>query len=312
MKTSLVKLNIMLKSLIKKFFPNPFAGDYHIGFVCKDDINKQYDWYKNVVWIDTNGFEKDGWFADPFFYEMDDSCITLLAEQWYYPINRGRLVKMVISYDYKLINVVPILTLDSHLSFPNIWREGDKTYVYPENYEGGTLSIWGFDGHKMYNPRTLISEPLIDSQIVKLKDEYFIFAVRFQTGDWTDTQQLQIWKGKDLFGPYKQIQTIKNIKNYERGAGEIVVIDDATILRPSQNCEGGYGKEVILYKMTYDGVSFREEEHSRISPLTNCKYGEVLHTYNVLNNLCVIDGFAHYHRMWYEFLKKTIYKNKQV
>ena len=303
---------MMLKKILKHILPNPFEGVYNIGFIPKKYINSCRDWYRGVQWIDTNGFEKDGWFADPFFYGMDDCYFTLLAEQWYYPINRGRLVKLIISRDYKLINVIPILTLDSHLSFPNIWREGGKTYVYPENCQGGTLSMWEFDGDKMYNPRILISEPLIDSQIVKLKDEYFVFAVRFQTGDWTETQQLQIWRSKDLFGPYELIQTIKNIKNHERGAGEVIIVDENTIIRPAQNCEGAYGKEVLLYKMVYDGNQFTEHEFKRISPLGGCKFGEVLHSFNIHGNMCVIDGFAHHHKILYNLLKKTIYHNKQV
>ena len=305
-------LNFMLKSFIKKIFPNPFSGEYHIGFVCKDCINKISDWYRNVVWIDTNGYEKEGWFADPFFYSVDDNEIVLLAEQLYYPINRGRLVKMTLDKQYKLLSVEPILTLDTHLSFPNVWRENNKIYVYPENYQGGALSIWEFDGYQMSNPKVLIPEPLIDSQIVKLNNEYFIFAVKYQSGEWSDTQHLQIWKSSNLFGPYEHIQTISSSKNYERGAGEIIVIDDKTIIRPAQNCEGGYGKEVILFKMTYDGIYFKEEELERISPSTKSKYGEVLHTYNVMGRVCVIDGFTHYHRLWYKFLKKTIYRDKQV
>ena len=302
----------MLKSLIKNILPNPFDGVYHIGFVTKSAVNKTKDWYKGVVWIDTNGFEKEGWFADPFFYSIDDNEIVLLAEQLYYPINRGRLVKMTLDKHYKLLSVEPILTLDTHLSFPNIWRENDKTYVYPENYQGGTLSIWEFDGNQMSNPKVLIPEPLIDSQIVKLGDEYFVFAVKYKSGEWSDTQHLQIWKSSNLLGPYEHIQTISRLKNYERGAGEIIVIDDKTIIRPAQNCDGGYGKEVILFKMIYDGVHFREEELERISPLTKYKYGEVLHTYNEEDSLCVIDGFTHSHKLLYKFLKKTLYRNKQV
>lgn len=302
----------MLKKILKKIIPSPCAGAYHIGFINTELINKTTDWYKNVVWIDTNGFEKDGWFADPFFYCVDDNEIVLLAEQLYNPINRGRLVKMTIDRQYKLLSVDPILTLDTHLSFPNIWREKNKIYVYPENYQGGALAIWEFDGNQLSNPQVLISEPLNDSQMVKLKDEYFIFAVVNKTGTYADTQHLQIWKSKNLLGPYEHIQTISNTKNYERGAGEVIVVDDNTIIRPAQSCDGSYGKEVILFKMTYDGKQFVEEEIEHIIPLINKKYGEALHTYNVCGDLCVIDGYEHQNRFFYKLAKKTFYRNKEV
>lgn len=302
----------MLKSRIKKIIHSLIDGRYHIGFVNNDNINKDDKWYKDVNWINTNGFEKDGWFADPFFYEVNENYVILLAEQFYYPINRGRLVKLIINRgNYILEEVHPILTLETHLSFPNIWREDNKVYVYPENYQGKALCIWEFNGDKMCNPKTLIEEPLIDAQVTKIKNEYFIFGVKYVSGSWSDTKELQIWKSESLFGPYLHIQTIHNDYNYERGAGEIIMTNN-TILRPAQNCEGGYGKETILFKMIYDGKKFLEEEVCRISPLKGCKYNKVLHTFNQFDNLCVIDGFTYKYPLIYNLLKRTIYRNKQI
>lgn len=302
----------MLKKIIKEFIPSPCTGSYYLGFINKDLINANSDWFNQVKWMNTNGFEKEGWFADPFFYLVNDNEIVLLAEQLYYPINRGRLVKLTLDKDFNLQSVKPILTLDTHLSFPYIWTEEGCTYIIPENHQGGNLSIWDFDGEKMSNPQILIPEALNDSQLVKLKDEYFIFAVKHHVGAWAETRHLHIWKSKNLLGPYQHIQTISNTGNYERGAGGIVVIDTNTILRPAQSCDGAYGKEVILFKMTYDGTQFLEEEIERISPLSNKKYGEALHTYNVYGGLCVIDGFEHQNRLLYKLCKKLFYRNKEV
>ena len=125
----------MIKQVLKKILPNPYKGEYYIGFVDKKDIVPDSDsWYDKVKWIDVNRYKKEGWFADPFFYEVTDTHIILFAEEWLYEIKRGRLVKLTIRRkDYFLEKVDPILTLDTHLSFPIIWKEDGKTYVYPEN-----------------------------------------------------------------------------------------------------------------------------------------------------------------------------------
>jgi hypothetical protein len=165
--------------LLKKKILELADGEYYIGFLDKDDIKTCPLWYDKVKWIKTNGFEKDGWFADPFILEVTDDKIILLAEQFYYPINRGRIVQLTLDKSYKLLNVKPILTLSTHLSFPNIWRENGKTYVYPENYQGGALRIYEYKEQGLVNPRTIINEPLLDSQMIKINDKYFVFAVKY-------------------------------------------------------------------------------------------------------------------------------------
>lgn len=298
----------MIKKSLKKILPNPYRGDYNIGFVDKSDIVHDSDsWYNNVKWVNVNKYKKEGWFADPFFYNVTDTHIILFAEQWFYEINRGRLVKMTIRRnDYYLEDVTPILTLDTHLSFPIIWRENGKEYVYPENEQSGSLKIYELDPStkKLHSPKVLINERLIDSQIAKLGREYFVFGVVLTTGAWSDTRNLQIYKSDNLFGPYSLIQTIENDNNCERGAGVITPIDKLTILRPAQNCDGAYGKETIMYKMEYDGSKFTEKELYRITPDKRMRNGEVLHTYNECNGLCVIDGHQHYHPMLYKIIKK--------
>lgn len=311
----ILRFDIVIKKLLKEILPNPYRGDYFIGFVDKPDIVRNSDsWYDKVKWVNVNKYKKDGWFADPFFYNVTDNHIILFAEQMFSEINRGRLVKMTIRRkDYYLEEVTPILTLEPHLSFPIIWRENGKEYVYPENEQSGSLKIYELDPttQKLHSPKVLINERLIDSQIAKLGNEYFIFGVVLATGAWSDTRNLQVYKSNHLLGPYTHIQTIESENNCERGAGLIIPVDNSTILRPAQNCNGAYGKETIMYQMEYDGCKFSEKELYRITPNKRMRNGEVLHTYNEYNDLCVIDGLQHHHPVLYK-LVKLIKPNVQI
>lgn len=295
----------------RKLIPSPLEATYHIGFVENPDmIHSSASWYDRVRWIDSRAFDKEGWFTDPFFLSMDEDCIVLLAEEFYYDISRGRLVKMTIRRsDYRLLDVEPILTLETHLSYPIVWQEGQKTYVYPENYQGGALRLWEFDGAKLTNSHVLIQEPLLDSQMVKIRDIYYIMGVKFEVGKWEETRTLYIYQSNSLLGPFQFLQTIHNDKNEKRGAGQIIHTDDGRLLRPAQCCEGFYGKETIIYEMMLENGKFEEEEIGRIVPDRKHRNGLVLHTFNMMNGMAVIDGL----RWEHPILRKltTWYYNKK-
>ena len=107
------------------------ATKYNIGFLdnkLKDIIQGadiSVNWMKHSY--------KDRWFADPFILYITDEYYIVLAEEWYDPINKGRISKLVVDrHDFKLKEIKTILELDNHLSFPFIQREKDtiKTCSY--------------------------------------------------------------------------------------------------------------------------------------------------------------------------------------
>ena len=64
---------------------------YCIGFIKDYNVFDKFD-YKKIHWLDLNGY-KDGWFADPFIFESNERTFVVLAEEWYYPINHGRITR---------------------------------------------------------------------------------------------------------------------------------------------------------------------------------------------------------------------------
>ena len=115
---------------------------------------------------------------------------------------------------------------------------------------------------KLINPRPLIQEPLLDTQILCYNGTYYAFGVKFQKGVSTDTKVLYIYESKGgLLDEYCFVQTIKNIKCEERGGGLIFVDDSNRIIRPVQSCEGGYGKHIIFKELSYKEVREAVENH---------------------------------------------------
>ena len=265
---------------------------YYIGFLDVKCLNTQNrNRFKSIKWIDLCGYKK-GWFADPFILKNDGKVIEVLAEEFVYASGKGRLVNLLISRDeFKLLKVTEILTLDTHLSFPIYIVENGKCYVYPENYQNGALTIYEYDFEckKLINPQIIIHEPLLDTQIIKMDGGYFAFGVKYCTGLQSDTKTLYIYRANSLLGDYKLFQVIENRQCEERGAG-LIFEQSSRIIRPAQCCEGDYGKSVILYELAFENGCFIEKEIDRIETDNSFKYGRGLHTFNMMDNLLVVDG----------------------
>ena len=104
------------------------ATKYNIGFVDGSleaviaGEPMKVNWMKHSY--------KDRWFADPFVFDVTDNTIILFVEEYYNPIKRGRLSKMVVDrQSYELISLKTILELDTHLSFPFYFKKDGKVYL---------------------------------------------------------------------------------------------------------------------------------------------------------------------------------------
>lgn len=274
-----------------------FRKGYNIGFfddkylLSSDDVRN-----KKTKWLHLAGY-RSGWFADPFFLDEDNNNYYLLAEEFVFKENRGRLVKITVNkHRFRLKEVKVILELQTHLSFPIIWREDNIVYVYPENYQSGCLSIYSYiksdDKLKLVKP--IILEPLLDTQITKVNNKYYAFGVKWKTNSQEDTKELLIFESPDILGPFTLYQRINNAKKEERGAGQFFV-ERGQLFRPAQSCEGGYGKAVIVYRMEFKDGCFHEIEEFRMYPNSKKKYGQALHTFNRMGCMVVIDGYDYAH-----------------
>lgn len=275
-----------------------YGGMYNIAFLTPEDF---VDIHKTSIenkahWLDMNGYD-NGWFADPFIYDVKDDVIEVLAEEYEYCKRKGRLSMLTIDRkSYKLISVDEIFSLDTHLSFPIIYREGDSVYIYPENSAGGFLKIYDFDylNRRLVEKGVLVDKPLLDSQLVKIEDKYYVFALELSNANGENCTIEKIFSSSNLFGPYEKIQEISSVKNEVRGAGSFFY-DNGKLFRPAQCCEGGYGRGVIFYEITFDGNSFNEVEVGRLYPNPNGKWTQQLHTYNSYKGWTVIDGYEYFH-----------------
>ena len=279
---------------------------YRLGFLQFDELTlSTNERFKKIKWLDTGSYS-EGWFADPFLLSCDDDKVEVLAEEWVYSQHKGRLVYLLIDRScFKLKEKKVILELDTHLSFPNIIKQKDKTYVYPENYQSGGVYIYEYDklNKMLRNPKLIIDQPLVDVQIVEIEHKFYAFGVLRKNGSMDETKQVQIYVSDTLFGTYKYHQTISNEHNQERGAGKIFEYK-GEFYRPVQDCDKGYGTSTIIYKLSQNDNLFQEKEAFRLDTNHSKKLGLALHTFNFLNDICVIDGQDYHHFYLAKFLRR--------
>lgn len=288
-----------------------FRRGYHLGFVegPLNEIVYGKKAYSQVNWVDMNG-HSSSWFADPFIFNTEGDTIEVLAEEFEYSKNKGRISHLIIKKDgLRLINITPILELDTHLSFPAYIKQDGKIYIYPENYVSGAIKIYEYNflKKKLEEPRILLREELVDAQLFEINGSFYLMGVKHENDGYTYnyTKELYIYKSKDLFGEYAFFQKITNARKEERGAGHLFYVGNK-LIRPAQNCDGGYGVEVVFYEFLQDKDGyFKEIEVGRMSPGHN-KYPFVLHTFNTMGNYYIIDGMGFENKWMRPILTKML------
>lgn len=295
---------------LRNIFPQPLKDAYYIGLLREIEMSLPIvERYTKVRWLDVRKYKNEGWFADPFIVSVNDHVIELFAEELIYKTGRGIIVYLKVDISTcEIIEKHTMLELDTHLSFPIYIRDNGKLYVYPENYQSGTLKIYEYDESTkcLLHPRTIIEAPLLDTQIVNHEGAYYAFGVIYQTGLQKDTKKLFVYKADALLGDYQLIQVIENSHCEERGAG-LIYLQDGRLIRPAQSCEGRYGKEVILYDLQSCSAGFNEKEIDRVIPDRNASNGNILHTYNKMDGWVTIDGWRYqYPRIasWYKKVRR--------
>ncbi|GHV59879.1 hypothetical protein AGMMS49579_27320 [Spirochaetia bacterium] len=132
-----------LSSKYSAFYGKCTKEKWNIGFVNLDINDILLHETLNVQWMKHT--YKDRWFADPFILRITGNDIVLLAEEYCEPIKKGRIVKLIVDKkNYSLKDNDVVLELESHLSFPAIFRKNDDIFIYPESSASGELNLYKY------------------------------------------------------------------------------------------------------------------------------------------------------------------------
>ena len=267
------------------------SSNWNIGFVQDsiDSIMSQKH-ISSVKWM--KHFFKDRFFADPFILSLDEEYIYILAEECNFKDPKGIIVELVVDRKtFTLVNRTVLLDVQTHLSYPAIFRECDTVWVYPENGQSGVQNIYKYDyaSRTLFDKNEMLSEPLADSTIFKHNGKYYLFATKYPNTQ-SDTYIYvsdKLESGYDLFCQ----SPIDNRKNVTRSAGDFFIHEEK-IIRPVQNCTKRYGQAIVFKLVNLSGGLYCEEELFELHPIAG-RYGRGLHTINIYGDIIVIDGYGY-------------------
>lgn len=265
------------------------ATKYNIGFV-EQDLNSIIEGKPITVnWLKHS--YKDRWFADPFILDVTDDEIIVLVEEWYDPIQRGRISKIRVNKrTYELTELKVMIDEGSHLSFPAITRRSDGIFIQPESSVTGQLIEYKYDENSdSFEKKDIISDlPLTDSVRTGLFGSDLLFSTKMPDANGKD---LGIYEWDESNRKYRIIDCYHFNDNISRMAGNFIV-NEKDIYRPAQVCIKSYGDAVSLQRVKFVGGKWNFEEVRRIySP--NKDYDLGFHTFNVYKNVIVVDAVGY-------------------
>lgn len=271
----------------KKWFHKICQSVWTIGFIETDidDIleGKPY----HIRWVDISD---ECWYADPFILRVTDECIELLVEKWSYELERGIIAKIAVDRkSNKLISSKTVLQLDTHLSFPTIYRIDGKVYVCPENSESGCHYIYEYN--EMDDAVSLLKcicmSPLTDAIATDMLGEHLLFST--QSGN-SNGKDLDVFRWNSANSMFEKSSTVSFDENIARMAGHFFE-HKGSIYRPAQVCNSAYGQAVSLQKVIMREGKVNMEEIRRLYS-THRKLRNGMHTFNYSQGVIVVDAWG--------------------
>lgn len=248
------------------------VAEYNPKEILNPNIGLKIHWIKNTP--------KGSWFADPFILSEGDDYISILVEEYFYSNKKGRISKLIVNKKtWKLEQLVPVIELDTHLSFPAYYRKDGKVYIYPESTKSGKLTLYEYEEkeEKIIVVKDICSRPLADAVIYDFNGKKVVFAT---TSPRDNGKVLDVYPYDDN----PSVVPVRNITfktNVARNAGFPFIVDNR-IIRPAQDCTKSYGSCVVLQEMNInkDNIEFKEIKRF-YSP--RFKYREAFHTFNIFD-----------------------------
>jgi hypothetical protein len=287
-------------TVLSKYIDKLFFKKWIIGIIRSDieDLIRSKKFTYNINWLPIKSI--DTYYADPFILNSEDETLKILIEDFSFEKDYGKIALITLDKNFHLVKHKILLDTKSHISYPFIFTENNKTYIFPEAGKSGRLSCYN------YNPvdesiefvKHLIDLPLCDSSILYQNGKYWIFGTLSdinKTKDIITDYKLCVFYSDNLLGPYipHKGNPVKSGLNGARQAGNFIEVD-GVIYRPTQNCENQYGESIAINKIIeLNELNVVEEPYMTIcmSKRNRYIYGmRTIHTINANNNIIVVDG----------------------
>ncbi len=207
--------------------------------------------------------------ADPFLFQEDGNYYMFFEV---YNVSRGcgeiGLATSADGLDWRYERVV--LSESFHLSFPMVFKYGDKYYMVPETYQKQEVRLYEATAfpYKWKFARTLVvGRDFVDPSIVYLNGRWWMFV-----GD-TSNGNCFLYYADDLLGKWAEHPAspiVRNDPSKARLGGRAFVFDHDRLIRVAQKCDKWYGEKVRAFEViALDENNYSEREIDESPVLSN-------------------------------------------
>jgi hypothetical protein len=228
--------------------------------------------------------------ADPFGLEREGG-IDVLCEEFDYRDRRGFLSAARVRAAGAAAEWKPVLRSDVHLSYPFLIERGGAVYCIPESSEADEVALYEASEFPFAWKRraTLLAGFAgADATAFEHEGRWWLLC----TGKDGPNRCLYAWHAPDLFGPWAPHarNPVKIDARSARPAGTPFTAG-GRLLRPAQDCAGGYGRRVaLMHVRTLTPVEFDEERVAWIEPDRRGPCPDGLHTISSAGSATLVDG----------------------
>lgn len=181
-----------------------------------------------------------------------------------------------------------------HLSYPFVFEDGGEIWMIPESCAAGAIDLYrstSFPGGWVHEARLVDGLEVSDATPFRHGGRWWMTASVRDGGSYSDA--LHLWSATRLLGPWTPHAGNPVLVDVAsaRPAGRVVEVGDR-LVRPVQDCRGGYGSAIGLAEITrLDDGGFEQRLAGRVAPGPLWP-GRRLHTLNRAGPLECLDGSA--------------------
>ncbi len=276
-----------IKAQLKSIF---MLERFHVGIVRRPIESFLSDDFQPVVeWLPYR--KSRGFLADPFLVRVGGTT-RLLMEEWDDRSDMGSIVEVDLDEGLRGRRPSEVFGRATHMSYPYLFEYDGRVVCTPESKDrhGVFLYVLDADGRRWTeHARLLEGFAALDPTLIHHGGHWWLFC-----GDENDDPdvKLKLWHSPELLGPWEPhpANPVKADVRSSRPAGTPFVFE-GELYRPAQDSAGGYGRAVVINRVTLlTTTEFAEEPVVRFTLPPGSRYTAGAHTLAGLGDLTAVDG----------------------
>ncbi len=282
----------LVRKVAEKALPSRFcANHWHVGIRPAQRLHPESAQApEGFRWLDDDGTR---FFADPVLWQEEGRSF-LFVEELPYSTWRGIIAYTELDENGSpMFRPKPVIERKTHLSYPYLFRHDGAIYMMPENAEEGHVPLYRarqFPDDWEELPPLIPGKELHDATLFEHDGRWWVLANAAPHGK-ANWDCLVAFHAPSPLGPFTPhaLNPIMVDARHARCGGPPLRID-GRLIRPVQNCLGGYGRRLHFFEIEeLSPTSFQQRRLGEFAPQAGAAMQGV-HTYGRTDKFEVIDA----------------------